>query len=117
MIASRDYRIAIALLAGLSFSSAASAQQLLPPLGKPAAAAPRARASPSSRAASCHNGASFDKFLAELKQRAVSEGVSPNTIAAASPYLTYDQSIVNRDRGQRVFGQLLRNSREEWLRP
>ena len=100
-------RTAIALVAaGLSLSSAASAQQLLPPLGKPAAAAPRAPAAPSSRAASCHNGASFDKFLAELKQRAVSEGVSPNTIAAASPYLTYDQSIVNRDRGQRVFGQL-----------
>jgi lytic murein transglycosylase len=60
----------------------------------------------SPRAASCHNGASFDRFLAELKQRAVAEGVSQRTIAEASPYLVYEQSIVNRDRGQRVFGQI-----------
>jgi len=44
--------------------------------------------------------------LAELKQRAVSEGVSQRAIAEAAPYLTYDQGIVNRDRGQRVFGQI-----------
>ena len=45
-------------------------------------------------------------FLADLKQRAVSEGVSQRTLAAAAPYLVYDQGIVNRDRGQRVFGQI-----------
>jgi lytic murein transglycosylase len=49
---------------------------------------------------------SFDRFLADLKQRAVAEGVSQRTLAAAGPYLTYDQGIVNRDRGQRVFGQI-----------
>jgi lytic murein transglycosylase len=32
--------------------------------------------------------------------------VSQGAIAEASPYLTYNQGIVNRDRGQRVFGQL-----------
>jgi lytic murein transglycosylase len=32
--------------------------------------------------------------------------VSQRAIAEASPYLVYDQSIVNRDRGQRVFGQI-----------
>jgi lytic murein transglycosylase len=32
--------------------------------------------------------------------------VSQRTIAEASPYLVYDQGIVNRDRGQRVFGQV-----------
>ncbi len=58
------------------------------------------------RAASCHNGASFDRFLSDLKQQAVAAGVSPRTIAEASPYLVYDQGIVNRDRGQRVFGQI-----------
>ena len=61
---------------------------------------------PSPRAASCHKGASFDKFLAELKQQAVAQGVSQQAIAEASPYLVYDQGIVNRDRGQRVFGQI-----------
>src|SRR6202022_5128228 len=58
------------------------------------------------RAASCHNGMSFDRFLAELKQQAVAAGVSQRTIAGASPHLVYDQGIVNRDRGQRVLGQV-----------
>ena len=49
---------------------------------------------------------SFDRFLADLKQQAVGEGVSQRALAAASPYLVYDQGIVNRDRGQRVFGQV-----------
>ncbi len=58
------------------------------------------------RGASCHGGQSFDRFLAGLKQKAVAAGVSQRAIAEASPYLVYDQGIVNRDRGQRVFGQI-----------
>lgn len=58
------------------------------------------------RGVACHGGKSFDAFLAGLKQEAVAAGVSQRAIAEASPYLVYDQSIVNRDRGQRVFGQL-----------
>jgi len=110
----------LAIAASLLLSSAASAQLFQQP-PQPRPAAPRAAApsvpgapaaprpvgiAPSSRAASCHGGASFDKFLADLKQRAVSEGVSQRTLAAAAPYLVYDQGIVNRDRGQRVFGQI-----------
>jgi lytic murein transglycosylase len=49
---------------------------------------------------------SFDRFLADLKAQALAAGVSQHTIAEASPYLVYDQGIVNRDRGQRVFGQV-----------
>jgi lytic murein transglycosylase len=56
--------------------------------------------------ASCHGGMSFDRFLADLKQQAVAAGVSQRAIAEASPGLVYDQGIVNRDRGQRVFGQI-----------
>jgi lytic murein transglycosylase len=48
----------------------------------------------------------FDRFLADLKQQAVAAGVSQRAMAEASPYLVYDQGIVNRDRGQRVFGQI-----------
>src|SRR6516164_5605741 len=106
-------RVAIFALAGsLTFAATVSAQQLLPPPTRSPAIAPRpaTTASPrlagSSRAAACHNGASFERFLAELKQRAVAEGVSQQAISEASPYLVYDQGIVNRDRGQRVFGQL-----------
>lgn len=104
-------RLAVVTIA-VSFALPAAAQ-LAPPPARPAApkatapkfAAPKATA-PSLRAASCHNGASFDRFLADVKQQAVAAGVSQRTIAEASPYLAYDQGIVNRDRGQRVFGQL-----------
>jgi lytic murein transglycosylase len=58
------------------------------------------------RGAACHSGMSFDRFLADLKQQAVAAGVSQRAIAEASPGLVYDQGIVNRDRGQRVFGQV-----------
>lgn len=95
-------RFAIATVALLACSATASAQ-FAPPPAKPIA--PKATA-PSSRAASCHNGASFDRFLADVKSQAIAAGVSQRTISEASPYLVYDQGIVNRDRGQRVFGQL-----------
>jgi len=95
-------RLMIAAVALLACTATASAQ-MLPPPARPAA--PKA-AAPSPRAASCHNGASFDRFLADVKQQAVAEGVSQRALAEAAPYLTYDQSIVNRDRGQRVFGQV-----------
>jgi lytic murein transglycosylase len=48
----------------------------------------------------------FDRFLADLKQQAVATGVSQRALAEAAPYLVYDQGIVNRDHGQRVFGQV-----------
>lgn len=55
--------------------------------------------------AACRNTGSFDRWLAEFKQEAMAAGVSQRTWTAAAPYLTFDQGIVNRDRGQRVFGQ------------
>jgi lytic murein transglycosylase len=98
-------QIAASIIAACATLSTASAQQPFPPPLKPVTAAPRpAAASP--RAAACHNGLSFDRFLAELKQKAVAGGVSQHAIAEASPGLVYDQGIVNRDRGQRVFGQV-----------
>jgi lytic murein transglycosylase len=59
----------------------------------------------SGQSAPCRTSGSFDSWLAQFKQEAIAAGVSQRTIAAASPYLVYDQGIVNRDRGQRVFGQ------------
>jgi lytic murein transglycosylase len=56
-------------------------------------------------AAPCRTGGAYDKWLAELEREAIAQGVSQATIAAAAPYLTYDQRIVNIDRGQRVFTQ------------
>ncbi|WP_213738006.1 lytic murein transglycosylase [Bradyrhizobium sp. dw_411] len=99
--------ISAALLTFLCAPHSASAQ-LAAPTGRPAPQARPAPApvAPTPRAASCHNGMSFDRFLADLKQQAVAAGVSQRAIAEASPYLVYDQGIVNRDRGQRVFGQV-----------
>src|ERR1700749_3488089 len=114
-------RLAMAALAtAVALTPAVSAQQPLPPMGRPAPARPAAPQPPAPRAppvtpvasapprrgAACHNGASFERFLADLKQQAVAQGVSQRAISEASPYLTYDQGIVNRDRGQRVFGQV-----------
>lgn len=104
-LGSRLAVVTIAVSFALTFSAAA---QFTPVPARPAApkfAAPKAT-TPSPRAASCHNGASFDRFLAVVKQQAIAAGVSQRTIAETSPYLVYDQGIVNRDRGQRVFGQL-----------
>jgi lytic murein transglycosylase len=82
--------------------SAAWAQGVAPGFPAPA----RAAAAPLPRAAACHNGMSFDRFLADLKQQALTAGVSQRAIGETAPYLVYDQGIVNRDRGQRVFGQV-----------
>src|SRR5258708_21700951 len=61
----------------------APARPALAPTQQPAA-------SPSPRGASCHNGMSFDRFLADLKQQATAAGVSQRALAEASPYLVYD---------------------------
>jgi lytic murein transglycosylase len=57
------------------------------------------------RAVPCRAGGPYDKWLADFEREAVAQGISQQTIATAAPYLTYDQRIVNIDRGQRVFTQ------------
>jgi lytic murein transglycosylase len=57
------------------------------------------------RAAPCRTGGPYDKWLADFEREAMAQGISQQTIAVAAPYLTYDQRIVNIDRGQRVFTQ------------
>src|SRR6478609_4271375 len=53
----------------------------------------------------CRNTANFDQWLAEFKKEAAAQKISAAAIAAASPYLKYDQRIINIDRGQRFFAQ------------
>src|SRR3954451_23865911 len=110
--------ISLALSTFLSGPIPASAQPapapVRPTLARPAIAPARPALAPtqqsvasaSPRGASCHGGKSFDQFLAGLKQEAAAAGVSQSALAEAAPYLVYDQGIVNRDRGQRVFGQV-----------
>ena len=55
--------------------------------------------------ATCHRGASFEQWLDTFKREAVTQGVSQRAISAASHLMVYDQQVVNKDRGQKVFGQ------------
>jgi lytic murein transglycosylase len=56
-------------------------------------------------AAPCRTTGSYDAWLAAFEREAMAQGVSQRSIAAAAPSLTYDQRIINIDRGQRVFTQ------------
>ena len=53
----------------------------------------------------CRTSGPFNQWLAGLEREAMAQGISQRTVAEAAPYLTYDQRIVNIDRGQRVFTQ------------
>jgi lytic murein transglycosylase len=53
----------------------------------------------------CRKGQNFEQWLAGFKQQAIAHGISQQTLAAAAPYLTFDQSIISKDRGQGVFSQ------------
>src|SRR3979409_879793 len=104
--------LSTALFFGVTFLAILSGPQQ--PSAQPAVALPRATAAPTRPIAApaprggaiCHHGMTFDRFLADLKQHAAAGGVAQRALAEASPYLVYDQGIVNRDRGQRVFGQV-----------
>jgi lytic murein transglycosylase len=54
-------------------------------------------------AATCQNTGSFETWLDQFKKDAAAQGISPKVIAAASPYMKFEQRIVNRDRAQGVF--------------
>ena len=57
------------------------------------------------QSANCRTAVSFDRWLADFKKEAAEKGISAAAINAASPYMVYDQRIVNIDRGQRFFSQ------------
>jgi lytic murein transglycosylase len=56
-------------------------------------------------AAACRTSGSYDTWLAAFEREALGQGISQRAVSAAAPSLTYDQHIVNIDRGQRVFTQ------------
>jgi lytic murein transglycosylase len=63
-------------------------------------------AAPSAQAdVPCRTVGPFASWLAGLEREAKAQGVSQRAIDEAAPFLTYDQRIVNIDRGQRVFTQ------------
>src|SRR5499427_7491236 len=62
-------------------------------------------ATAASAATDCRTSGSFESWLGRFKAEAAAQGISRSAIDAASPYLVYDQRIVNIDRGQRIFAQ------------
>jgi lytic murein transglycosylase len=71
-------------------------------IGQAAKAAPAAAPE---HTAPCRTSGSYEAWLAAFEREALAKGISQRAISAASPSLTYDQHIVNIDRGQRVFTQ------------
>jgi len=53
----------------------------------------------------CRNTGNFDRWLADFKREALAQGISQAAITEASPFLVFDQRIINIDRGQRFFAQ------------
>jgi lytic murein transglycosylase len=56
-------------------------------------------------ATDCRDNGPFEPWLERFKAEAIKQGISRNAIAAAGPYLVFDQRIVNIDHGQRIFAQ------------
>ena len=77
-------------------------------LAAPAAPAAKPAATPKPPAAStahCRNTGNFERWLAEFKREAAAQGISRQAIAAALDGVTFDPSVIKRDRGQGVFQQ------------
>jgi lytic murein transglycosylase len=55
-------------------------------------------------AAACGSG-SFDAWLSDFKNEAAAKGISQNAITAGLSGVTLDQSVLSRDRSQKVFNQ------------
>ncbi|NIX75966.1 lytic murein transglycosylase [Microvirga terricola] len=56
-------------------------------------------------AATCRDPAGFEKWLGDIRQEAVAEGISANAIRTALSGVTFDPSVIGKDRGQGVFKQ------------
>lgn len=56
-------------------------------------------------AATCRDPAGFEKWLDDIGQEAVAQGISPEAVRQGLSGLTFDQSVIKKDRGQGVFKQ------------
>ena len=57
------------------------------------------------QAAGCRGSQPFGAWIEEFTSEALAAGITRQTLASAQPYFIFDQSIVNKDRGQGVFAQ------------
>jgi lytic murein transglycosylase len=56
-------------------------------------------------AATCRDPAGFEKWLDDIAQEAVAQGISPQAVKQGLSGVTFDQSVIKKDRGQGVFKQ------------
>jgi lytic murein transglycosylase len=56
-------------------------------------------------AATCRDPAGFEKWLGDIRQEAAAQGISSEAIRAGLSGITFDQSVIGKDRGQGVFKQ------------
>ncbi|MDP8920229.1 MAG: lytic murein transglycosylase [Pseudomonadota bacterium] len=56
-------------------------------------------------AATCRDPAGFEKWLDDIGQEAVAQGISPEAVRQGLSGVTFDQSVIKKDRGQGVFKQ------------
>ena len=56
-------------------------------------------------AATCRDPAGFEKWLGDIRQEAAAQGISQAAIQAGLSGVTFDQGVINKDRGQGVFKQ------------
>jgi lytic murein transglycosylase len=56
-------------------------------------------------AATCRDPSGFDKWLGDIRQEAAAQGISPEAVRVGLAGVSFDQSIINKDRGQGVFRQ------------
>ncbi|MGO4706015.1 lytic transglycosylase domain-containing protein [Microvirga sp. 2MCAF38] len=56
-------------------------------------------------AATCRDPAGFDKWLGDIRNEAAAQGISLEAIRAGLSGVTFDPSVIGKDRGQGVFKQ------------
>ncbi|MCB5174132.1 lytic transglycosylase domain-containing protein [Microvirga sp. GCM10011540] len=56
-------------------------------------------------AATCRDPAGFEKWLGDIGREAVEQGISPQAVRTGLAGVSFDQGVINKDRGQRVFKQ------------
>ena len=62
-------------------------------------------AGPAIAAPACKNTGNFERWLEDFKREAAAQGISRQAISAALDGVTFDPSVIRRDRGQGVFQQ------------
>ena len=54
-------------------------------------------------AATCRDPAGFEKWLGDIRQEAVAQGIQPRAVDAGLAGVTFDQAVMRKDRGQGAF--------------